>query len=360
MDAAVTAAPRRRREPTTYSELSRQVQALGLMERRLGYYALKACLLTGALASVGVVAVRLGDSWLQLLVAAALGLIMTQIAFFSHDAAHRQVFRSGPANDRLALVLGNAVSGLSTAWWARKHSRHHAAPNQEGRDPDIVAGVVAFTTAAATSRRRRLTAWLTTKQGWFFFPLLLLEGLNLHIESLRSLLGRQRVEPRRRWLELGLLVVRHSSLLVALVWLLPAGKVAAFVAVELAVFGFYLGCSFAPNHTGMPVVPAGARLDFMQRQVQASRNIRGGRMATFLMGGLNYQIEHHLFPSMPRPNLRRARAVVRPFCAAQEVPYTEVGPLAAYGIVVRHLNQVGLRARQTFQCPLVAAYRPRG
>ncbi|MBA2456331.1 MAG: hypothetical protein H0V48_07325 [Nocardioidaceae bacterium] len=52
--------------------------------------------------------------------------------------------------------------------------------------------------------------------------------------------------------------------------------------------------------------------------------------------------------------------MVRPFCAAQEVPYTEVGPLAAYGIVVRHLNQVGLQARQTFQCPLVAAYRPRG
>ncbi|MBA2531136.1 MAG: acyl-CoA desaturase, partial [Nocardioidaceae bacterium] len=86
--------------------MSRQVQALGLMERRLGYYAVKACLLAGALASVGAITVWLGDSWLQLLVAAGLGLVLTQIAFFSHDAAHRQVFRSGPANDRLALVLG--------------------------------------------------------------------------------------------------------------------------------------------------------------------------------------------------------------------------------------------------------------
>lgn len=348
----------RQREPSTYSELSRHVHALGLMDRRPGYYAVKVCVLAGALAGIGFIAVQLGNSWLQLLVAAALGLVLTQVAFLGHDAAHRQVFRSGPANDRLALVLANAVSGLSTAWWARKHSRHHAAPNQEGRDPDIAAGALAFTFAAATSRRSRLTAWFTTKQGWFFFPLLLLEGLNLHAESLRALLGRKLV--KRRLLELSLLLVRHSSVLVFLVWLLPPGKMAAFLGVELAVFGFYLGCAFAPNHTGMPVVPAGVRPDFLHRQVLASRNVKGGRLATFLMGGLNYQIEHHLFPSMPRPNLRRAREVVRPFCAAQGVPYAEVGPLTAYAIVIRHLNRVGLHARETFQCPLVAAYRPRG
>ena len=102
----------RQREPSTYSELSRHVHALGLMDRRLGYYAVKVCLLAGALAGIGFIAVQLGDSWLQLLVAAALGLVLTQVAFLGHDAAHRQVFRSGPANDRLALVLANAVSGL--------------------------------------------------------------------------------------------------------------------------------------------------------------------------------------------------------------------------------------------------------
>ena len=358
MEAAAAVRRRPGREPTTYSELSRQVQALGLMDRRYGYYAAKASLLAAAFVVVGVIAVRLGNSWWQLLVAAAFGLLLTQVGFFGHDAAHRQVFRSGPANDRLALVLANGVSGLSSAWWASKHSRHHAAPNQEGRDPDIAAGFLAFTPGVAASRRRRLTAWLTTKQGWFFFPLLLLEGLNLHIESVRTLLVRRR--DNRRRLELGLLAVRHSGVLVALALLLPPGKVAAFLGVQLAVFGFYLGCSFAPNHTGMPVVPADARPDFMQRQVLASRNVKGGRLASFLMGGLNYQIEHHLFPSMPRPNLRRTREVVRPFCAAHGVPYAEVTPLAAYGIVVRHLNQVGLRARETFQCPLVAAYRPRG
>jgi fatty acid desaturase len=350
--------PASKREQTTYAELARQVKELGLMERRLGYYGARTVALAASLVFLVAVAVQLGDSWWQLAVAAAFGFLATQVGFLGHDAAHRQIFRSGRANDWMALILANAVSGLSSAWWVHKHSRHHSAPNQETRDPDIGAGALAFTPAVATSRQSRLTAWLTTKQGWFFFPLLLLEGLNLHMESLRVLLGRQPV--KRRWLELGLLLTRHTSVLIALSVLLPPGKMIAFLAVQLGVFGFYLGCAFAPNHTGMPIVPADARPDFLRRQVLSSRNVRGGRAAAFLMGGLNYQIEHHLFPSMPRPNLRRAREVVRPYCAAHGVPYAEVGPLAAYAIVIRHLNRVGLRARETFQCPLVAAYRPRG
>ena len=62
-----------------------------------------------------------------------------------------------------------------------------------------------------------------------------------------------------------------------------------------------MGCSFAPNHKGMPVLSAGHTLDFLRKQVLTSRNIRGGWFVDILLGGLNYQIEHHLFPSMPRP-----------------------------------------------------------
>ena len=74
--------------------------------------------------------------------------------------------------------------------------------------------------------------------------------------------------------------------------------------MQLAVFGLYMGASFAPNHKGMPIIPADVKLDFFTKQVRTSRNISGGWWATALMGGLNYQIEHHLFPSMPRPHLR--------------------------------------------------------
>jgi fatty acid desaturase len=75
------------------------------------------------------------------------------------------------------------------------------------------------------------------------------------------------------------------------------------------------------------------------------------------MGGLNYQIEHHLFPSMPRPNLRRAQPLIRSFCAEHGVPYTQTSLLGSYAIVLRYLNAVGLRHRDPFACPLVQQFR---
>lgn len=114
-----------------------------------------------------------------------------------------------------------------------------------------------------------------------------------------------------------------------------------------------MGMAFAPNHKGMPVVPRGLVLDFLSRQVRMSRNIRGGRFLDVLMGGLNYQVEHHLFPSMPRPHLRRAAPIVQQYCETNRVPYTQVGLFTSYAIVVRYINRVGLGERDVFTCPLV-------
>ena len=134
------------------------------------------------------------------------------------------------------------------------------------------------------------------------------------------------------------------------------GMAFAFVGVQLAVFGVYMGASFAPNHKGMPVIAHDAKLDFFTKQVRTSRNIRGGWWATALMGGLNYQVEHHLFPSMPRPFLAKARVIVRERCEQLEVPYTETSLLRSYAIVIEYLNRVGLAARDPFDCPIAAQY----
>jgi fatty acid desaturase len=146
--------------------------------------------------------------------------------------------------------------------------------------------------------------------------------------------------------------------LVTLVFLvLSPGKGVAFLAVQLAVFGLYMGGSFAPNHIGMPLVPARLRLDFLRRQVLMSRNVSGGRPMAVLMGGLNYQVEHHLFPSMARPHLRLVQPMVEAHCAAMGVPYTQTTLWQSYGIVARYLNTVGLKGRDPFLCPLVAGRR---
>ena len=289
-----------------------------------------------------------------MLIAGALGILFTQVAFLAHEAAHRQILKSGPANDRLALWLGNGVVGMSYSWWASKHTRHHANPNRVGRDPDIEIDTISFLDEdAATARGLRRA--ITRRQGWLFFPLLTLEGVNLHSLALRHLAGREKV--KGRWAELGLLALRFAVFVVPVFLLLPLGVAFAFLGVQLAVFGVYMGASFAPNHKGMPVIDRTAKLDFFSKQVRTSRNIGGGWWATWLMGGLNYQVEHHLFPSMPRPHLARAREIVRDQCEALNVPYVETSLWRSYAIVIAYLNRVGLAARDPFECPMVSSYR---
>jgi fatty acid desaturase len=331
-----------------YSNVSNVIKELGLLRRAPRFYALVGAAIAAGIGGCVAGFFLLGDSWFQLLIAGALGILFTQAAFLAHEAAHRQILSSGPANDRLARVLGAGVVGMSYSWWESKHTRHHANPNRVGKDPDIEVDTISFVEADA-AEARGLRRAITRRQGWLFFPLLTLEGLNLHYLSLRHVLTKAHVPGR--WLELTLLVVRLGIVAVPVFLFLPLGMAFAFLGVQLAVFGVYMGASFAPNHKGMPVIAPDARLDFFTKQVRTSRNIRGGWWATWLMGGLNYQVEHHLFPSMPRPHLSRAREIVRQMCETLDVPYTETSLGRSYAIVIAYLNRVGLAARDPFDCP---------
>jgi len=336
-----------------YTQVSQVVRELGLLRRTPWFYAAVGGVIALGFGGAITGFVLLGDSWFQLLIAAALGILFTQVAFLAHEAAHRQILASGPANDRLARVLGGIV-GMSYSWWDSKHSRHHANPNRVGKDPDIEVDTISFleTDAAAS---RGVVRMITRKQGWFFFPLLTLEGLNLYALSFRHLLSRGPI--KGRWTELGILSLRFGVVLVPIFLFLPLGMAFAFFGVMVAVFGVYMGASFAPNHKGMPIIAPDAKLDFFSKQVRTSRNVAGGWWATWLMGGLNYQVEHHLFPSMSRLHLAQAREIVRDYCATHDVPYTETSLWQSYAIVIDYLNRVGLAARDPFDCPMAAEYR---
>lgn len=338
-----------------YTDVAQTVRDAGLLRRAQWFYGAVAAGLVLALAGTVTGMILLGDSWFQLLMALSLGIIFTQAAFLAHEAAHRQILSSGPANDRLALWIGTGAVGISLSWWSTKHTRHHANPNKADSDPDINADTILFLREDAV-KATGFQGWITKRQGWLFFPLLTLEGFNLHRLSYIHLLSRGEVN--RRWLELTLITLRLGLYAAAVFLLMPIGMGFAFIGVQLAVFGLYMGASFAPNHKGMPIIPWDAKLDFFSKQVRTSRNIRGGWWATTLMGGLNYQIEHHLFPSMARPYLAKAREIVREHAQTLEVPYVETSLFESYGIVIRYLNDVGLVAGgDPLECHLVAQFR---
>jgi fatty acid desaturase len=326
-----------------YADLLRQVRRAGLLDRRPGYYIAKIAVTAGLLAAGWAVFVAVGDSWWQVAVATFLAFTFTQIGFIGHDAGHRQILGSRRANYLLGLVNGNLAIGLSYGWWVDKHNRHHAHPNQEGKDPDVQVRAVAFS-AEQAGARRGLTRFIAGHQRYLFFPLLLLEGVQLHVASIRALVGRGL---RHRFWETLLLGLHAGGYLTAVILVLPPAKAVVFIAVQQGLFGLYLGCSFAPNHKGMPMLTSDDQTDFLRRQVLTSRNVRGGRLVDFLLGGLNYQIEHHLFPSMPRPHLRRSQALVKAFCRQQGISYYETTLLRSYAQALNHLHEVGRSLRST-------------
>ena len=337
-----------------YKQVSQVVRETGLLRRAGWFYIFVAAGLAVALGGLITGFILLGDSWFQLLIAAGLGLVLTQVAFLAHEAAHRQILTSGPANFRLARILAAGVVGISYSWWDSKHTKHHGNPNQVGKDPDIEVDTISFLETDA-AQSRGIVRLITRKQGWLFFPLLTLEGLNLHYLGVKHLVTSKKA--KGRWIELGLIALRFAIVLIPVFLMLPLGMAFAFMGVQLAVFGVYMGASFAPNHKGMPIIDPNARLDFFSKQVRTSRNIRGGWWATWLMGGLNYQVEHHLFPNMPRPHLSKAREIVRDYCVSNDVPYTETSLLRSYAIVIEYLNRVGLAAgADPFDCPAATQF----
>jgi len=320
-----------------YAALSRQVRQAGLLDRRPGYYARKVTLTAAALVLGWAVFAVIGNSWWQLGDAVFLAAVFAQFGFLGHDAGHSQVFRTRRANAVLGIACGNLGAGVSYEWWTGKHNRHHAHPNTEGADPDIAIGALAFSPASAQAARG-IQRLVFRYQAYLVIPMLFLEALSLHASSIRTVTGPG---CRHRAWEATLLGAHFAACLGAVFLVLPPVKAVTFIAVQQGLLGFYLGCSFAPNHKGMPILTASDKTDFLRRQVLTARNVRGGRLTDFALGGLNYQIEHHLFPSMPRPNLHRAQPLVAAFCTEHDVPYTQTSLLASYAQALGHLAAVG-------------------
>lgn len=351
---------------THFHEVLAQVRDAGLLAKKPSYYVLRLVVLSIAAAGFWALGGYLGtltqENKLWLIAAfflvAVLGVVSAQYGFIAHEASHRQVFRNNKVNDWVGLFLANLFAGLSYGFWLRKHNKHHQRPNQIGEDPDIAIRVLSFTTESKESKKG-IERWVSDRQGYLFPLLLLFTGFDLLVDSFAGLVRKDR-KLSIRLLEFSLMMIRQLTPYVVFAILFGPLWGLALWFVMMMAFGFFMGAAFAPNHKGMPLVPKEAKLDFFSRQVLTSRNIRGSWLKDNLMGGLNYQVEHHLFPSMARPHLKKAHEIVAEYCRKNNVTLVEMNLLASYGVIMRHLNKVGLSNNSDpFVCPMVAELRPR-
>lgn len=330
------------RPKADYSELKRRVKERGLLDKQPGFIAQKMAI-NLALLGVGVAVLFLSDSlWLQIPNAVLMAFVFGQIGFVGHDAGHRQAFRKPKSNDLVGMLHTNLLLGMSFSWWLDKHNKHHANPNEHGSDPDIDIPVLAFSTEDALEKRG-LFRFLVKHQAIFFFPLLLLQAVSLHAGSIGFLL---RTKPRYRTLEIALLAL-HAVLYVGVI-VAALGVVYGllFIVVQQALFGFYLASVFAPNHKGMLVIEKGNDLGFMLKQVLTARNVHPHPLTDFWYGGLNYQIEHHLFPTLARNKLREAHVIIKRFCEEHEISYYQTSMAGSYREIIAYLHEVSAPLRR--------------
>jgi fatty acid desaturase len=351
---------------THFSQVLNLVREAGYLQKKPSFYIIRLIAITIIAAALWTGAGFLAwaaeqNSWwlvAAFALVALLGVMSAQYGFIAHEASHRQVFRNNKLNDWAGLVLANLFAGLSYGFWLRKHNKHHQRPNQIGEDPDIAIRVLSFTTESKMAKKG-VERWFSDRQGYLFPLLLLFTGFDLLLDSVAGL-GRKDRPLGIRVLEFSLMMIRQFAPYVVLAIMFGPLWAVAMWFVMMMSFGFFMGAAFAPNHKGMPLIAKDSKLDFFSRQVLTSRNIKGSWLKDNLMGGLNYQVEHHLFPSMARPYLRKAHAIVAEHCRENDITLVEMNLLASYKTIMQHLNKVGLSNNaDPFVCPMVAELRPR-
>jgi fatty acid desaturase len=326
-----------------YAQLKRLIKQNGLLDRQPAYYTGKTVFTLGLLAVSLALLFVLDETRLQLLNAAYLAFVFVQISLLAHDFGHRQFsLRSPWKNDWLTLILGNLLLGISRQWWIDKHNEHHGHPNQLDVDPDVDIPLLAFEEEQAL-QKRGFARFVVQYQAALIFPLSLLQAISMLRSSIEFLAAKK----AKSTLVEALTICAHFALYVGLLFsVLEPLTALLFIAVHRGLFGTYMVSIFAPNHKAMPLLERDSKVDFLRRQVLTSRNVTAHPITDFWYGGLNYQIEHHLFPRMPRNKLREAQPIIREFCRDNCIAYHETSVLQSYKEILRHLHAVGAPLRE--------------
>ncbi len=261
-----------------------------------------------------------------------------QLSGLFHDAGHRAIFKSARNNDILGYLIA-FIANVSFSYWKYKHNKHHANPNEIDSDPDLDIPLFSYTTHKV--QKNFFTRAMFKYQSYLYYPL----GL-FSLFYLRQL-GLFYIKDNFKTLMLlEILAIAVSSFFWYVLPFIILGPYAAMVFIVLTNFGVgvYLANIFAPNHKGMPQVEKGAKISFIEQQINTARNVRSNWLLDILYVGLNYQIEHHLFPNCPRNKLGQITPYVKRLCREMKLDYTEAGVIESNKIIVRELRKASLVA----------------
>lgn len=283
-----------------------------------------------------------------------LGCVWSQCGWIGHDAGHSPLLGK-PFFDRcIALLVGNCISGISISWWKRNHNAHHIACNSLEYDPDLqyiplfAVSSKLFSSLHSYFYERKMSfdpiaRLLVSYQHWTFYPVMAVARINLFAQTFILLLSNKKIH--NRGLEIASILCFWAWFIVLLAHLPNNLERAAFVLVSFSVTGIQ-HVQFCLNHFSSPVYnerPLSAA--FVHAQVRGTLNLSTPSWMDWFHGGLQFQVEHHLFPRLPRHNLRKISGVVKSLCNKHGLPYTSVSFWEANTMIINTLRTAALQAR---------------
>ncbi|CAO3634273.1 unnamed protein product [Mucor fragilis] len=270
------------------------------------------------------------------------GIFWQQCGWLAHDFGHHQCFEDRSFNDVLVIFLGNFCQGFSLSWWKNKHNTHHASTNVHGQDPDIDTAPVLlwdeYASAAyygsldeePTMLSRFIAESVLPYQTRYYFFVL---GFARFSWALQSFIYSFNQGALNKSAKLNLYeracLISHWAIFTycTIAWNSSIYNMVLFFLVSQATTGYTLALVFALNHNGMPVISEekAETMEFFEIQVVTGRDVTLSPLGDWFMGGLNYQIEHHVFPNMPRHNLPKVKPMVKALCQKYDIYYHDTG-----------------------------------
>ena len=287
------------------------------------------------------------NSWVLLILASlVLALLSLQVGFVAHDAGHGATSRKKWVNVAFGHVCFTIVNGLGFTYWRETHLAHHQNCQDEENDPDMLSDGIISLTAAQAKKKKGFVQHVLPFQAYYFWFVIVLYPYKLRYQGFEHLCKNFRNS------KADLMMILHYALWLLLPTLIPGvGFLDTLLVYVLTAsfLGVLLMGVFSVNHLGMPIIFDGEKLGYFNQQAGLTRNIRNHPIFDFFFGGLNSQIEHHLFPNAPSMNLRKGRATVKEFCAENDVNYHEESYFSSLKSVTRHLARIAGLERENLK-----------
>ena len=320
-------------DPRALKDLHARLDARGLFAPSR-FWTLKLLLWIPAflLSYLGLFLLPFGVVWLLLALVASVGLLT--MGYVGHDAGHFALSRRRWVNNLWGQFGMTFLCGMSFGFWRSRHNMHHAQCQTVGGDPDMHFGVLFSVYPGSASWRTPLGRFFLRIQKWAFWPLSAFYWVSLRYDAIRDLFQRPAETKLDRFL-----MPLHWIVLLIVPGLIFGWPTALLAYVSVSCLSSLMTASvFIPNHIGMRRFAPGHGISYLEQQITSSRNIANPALLDFYYGGLNSQIEHHLFPRVAHNRYRAMRPVVRAFCAERGIPYYEVTLLRALASVGAHLG----------------------